>query len=801
MIILLVNYSRELQVNETCKFFTSKGVKKLIINYFRIIFIYFIIMKNIFIVDTINNTIDYNNYEDVYILVNTKNEKIPKEFYDLNLSDEIFDNISKNLIIYKTNNNILSVKIHKLSSVIISKENLSRYNIFNYDLSDNNLVIPILDISFNNVINYLDQFKKNNLSLLKDIYNLLLINKHYNNNLQNNNKLLELINNPLFTNYWETIDDIDKLNKNTNNNVVVNYEDLNYLLKNSINNKVVEHVDKSMVYDIFINLNSSYRLLLFCNMLASNNYCHYVINNYKILDLMKDFLRDYKYYNLFQYIIGYTWLQLYIDELNGDLSNNMFDINTANMLPRFILNAKLNNPYISCLNTDEYLSASDPNYSHGINTLDNFKKYLNIYCTNNEHINIFENINFKDYNAVICGSTFCACVQNEPTLIELFNDRSINNYFSEYYANSDIDIMFLINHTEPDNFITDKTNIEFIDKVRKFYDNINNNICNLNKPDALFTHNKLSFNKHIKLYLTKEIIHEVFNIDITHSDYNHYFLLLNTEKNIEKALTYYNKIYNEKLKEVNKDDYINYPELFEEKVIIKVIVSETFSISMNFKYYIKSPYINHEFELFCLKNVNNNSFNEIISTFHLPCVRGYYDGENVFMTPSCVSAHLTNINIDYKDSHYDIDNIIAKYHMRGFGTIMSHSKKRKFKASRPNNMKSYYDGLFNYVILEKLFTNNIYKPRLYFPELFTECDYVETENRYKKYKPLKQVVNYSSDKYSSLNLNVILDHNICKFKRYIIDIYLLETNIDNQKKNNKKIPIDDNDSSDYSDSD
>ena len=88
--------------------------------------------------------------------------------------------------------------------------------------------------------------------------------------------------------------------------------------------------------------------------------------------------------------------------------------------------------------------------------------------------------------------------------------------------------------------------------------------------------------------------------------------------------------------------------------------------------------MNHNFEIFNTKYPT--SFFSIISKFHLPCVRGYYNGDNVYLLPSCVSAANTLINLDYKYFAGSIDpiDIINKYRIRGYSTILNDSEKIKF---------------------------------------------------------------------------------------------------------------------------
>ena len=96
----------------------------------------------------------------------------------------------------------------------------------------------------------------------------------------------------------------------------------------------------------------------------------------------------------------------------------------------------------------------------------------------------------------------------------------------------------------------------------------------------------------------------------------------------------------------------------------------------NVKFKIDSQYLPHSFEIFSIKY---KSFFSTVSKFHLPIVRSYYNGNNVYLLPSCISACMTMMNIDYKyfaGSKDQID-IINKYRMRGFGTYLNAKEKMK----------------------------------------------------------------------------------------------------------------------------
>jgi len=102
-----------------------------------------------------------------------------------------------------------------------------------------------------------------------------------------------------------------------------------------------------------------------------------------------------------------------------------------------------------------------------------------------------------------------------------------------------------------------------------------------------------------------------------------------------------------------------------------------FIINENLKYKIASPFMPHSIEAF---KIRFNDYFGTVGSFHLPIVRGFYDGSTVKMTPSCISACMTMINIDYKyfAGSKDPIEIINKYRCRGFGTILNDKEKVRF---------------------------------------------------------------------------------------------------------------------------
>ena len=114
--------------------------------------------------------------------------------------------------------------------------------------------------------------------------------------------------------------------------------------------------------------------------------------------------------------------------------------------------------------------------------------------------------------------------------------------------------------------------------------------------------------------------------------------------------------------------------------VLPSLISDTnvlFIINENLKFKILSPFMPHPIEVFKIKFKN---YFGTVGSFHLPIVRAYYDGSTVKMTPSCISACHTMINIDYKyfAGSKDPIEILNKYLCRGVGTPINDKEKVRF---------------------------------------------------------------------------------------------------------------------------
>ena len=125
-----------------------------------------------------------------------------------------------------------------------------------------------------------------------------------------------------------------------------------------------------------------------------------------------------------------------------------------------------------------------------------------------------------------------------------------------------------------------------------------------------------------------------------------------------------------------------------------------FSICWSWKYSIESVYLWHNFEIF---NSREKEPFSLVSKFHLNCVKGYYTNidskkDNVFLLPSCIIAlqSFYNISMSYFHGKTNKYEIINKYRMRGFGTILNKVDIIKIKK----------------FIKENKFWRNLYNPKL-----------------------------------------------------------------------------------------
>lgn len=540
------------------------------------------------------------------------------------------------------------------------------------------------------------------------------------------------------------------------------------------NNKLL--ITKEQVTRLFNSLKSERDMFdLFNTLLISKEYCHLVLNNTVILTLMEPLFA--KFMPLYKYLFGYAWTCFYIEECifktkTTKDSRYVFDIRTANKLPVFPYSQDdiYQNPYFTFLVSDKVSDVSNNCMSTGlhsdfsgskIDTLENFKWKFNLFTTGNPNKNIFDGLDWSTKYAV-SGSMIPAFISVKPPLFDMVaNDKDSESnqwltYFNHFYSESDTDFM-----------CNDESVFDFIDSIGNVIGivskNLNQGVNQMDEVKVIVEPIKSTTIVITEQYLKEKIdnIREyvknqnlsmdelVVNIDT--NLIKEYFYGIYTDLKIKNNHIQHNSLINRNIKdEIKKmyDDYLKIVSIDEIKIVIvdykiskdthveqdseiyiymndikldneKVSSDKNIiilKVAENIKFKIRSNKLLHCIEAFRAKS---KDFFAVVGRFHLPCVRGYYNGETVYLEPSCISANMTYINIDYKyfAGVRDPIEILNKYRSRGFGIILNKDEKQHmlyYNQNIPNianmfNINGKSKDSFKNIFGFKDINSNIYK--------------------------------------------------------------------------------------------
>lgn len=414
-------------------------------------------------------------------------------------------------------------------------------------------------------------------------------------------------------------------------------------------------------------------------------------------------------------------------------SRYVMDINTACLLPKFYtLSQDLHqNPYTTYM-LDEKVADPMRNYQslwgmsdlkyYGTCTLPVFQKRFNLFMTGREDSDIFKGLNWKKFG--VSGSVIPACLQKWSPLIENVSTKDLSEadrflmFIRNYYSGSDVDLMCKCNNL-----------YEFMDLSVHVIDTIKNNITDYKDDDIHIDYVKNSMvhvtDDFIAEYLddikdhlfesgndefdTKKIKSLVNSLDTEMVEYI-YEKYLGAKKKINSNIS---KYYSENVKQKKNHEMTKkllklfvkktprdkirvkmQPEFLKGKDILgdnnngysgemKFYVNDfksekdhvspennklLFVVLETIRFQFTSPKIMRCIELFSTKWPD---FFALVGKFHYPCVRAYYQGDNVWIEPSCLTAMMTGNNMDYKyfSSTKDPTKIGNKYRTRGFGSM------------------------------------------------------------------------------------------------------------------------------------
>lgn len=112
------------------------------------------------------------------------------------------------------------------------------------------------------------------------------------------------------------------------------------------------------------------------------------------------------------------------------------------------------------------------------------------------------------------------------------------------------------------------------------------------------------------------------------------------------------------------------------------------STGKSYKYYFSGTLLPRSVEVF---RFYTRSPTQGVRDFHLPCVRGIYDGQELYLMPSAVCAAFSGVCINFKlvlDTAH-ASEIILKYYSRGYRTILGSKESRFLERSLQENPEKY----------------------------------------------------------------------------------------------------------------
>jgi hypothetical protein len=258
--------------------------------------------------------------------------------------------------------------------------------------------------------------------------------------------------------------------------------------------RIKHFINQEQLNETMMEMSPKNRFQLFFNLLVSPDYCHLVINNGDLWDMMENVIDRCK--PLVRYCLFYTYLSLYLQEnikksfLRREdtcilaLSNAMKIPNfpylqsNINSHPAIAAAHLINSKVIPKENFYGIPSIRDKNTlrrdENSLNDTNTFKERLNIFITGNSGKNYLSKMDWN--NIHITGSVMAACIPKRHPLLSLYrgnipdgimnpSDYIHHRYFCEYYGDSDVDV--LINISNP---------IKLYERAQKFKNDLEEGI-------------------------------------------------------------------------------------------------------------------------------------------------------------------------------------------------------------------------------------------------------------------------------------------------------------------------------------
>jgi len=702
----------------------------------------------------------YKYYDTVYLLLPL--EQLDSELIESVVDDDKLLKLQNSLIVLPKKIKLMRIPILFEWGKSVNKKYLEKCHLgsINYEsLPEKVLVLPMFIFPYDQMISFLELFKNKDwleeLILNFKLAEFLKISPNYSeikNQLEytpvtywskDNNCKINASNRFQMRNFqwkmfrsnsskFKTVEELKKYNLKDDNylsiffktygNLDSKFGTIDFKLHNLP--KINTTFSPEQFNEFMLSLKNKERFNLFNSILVSPEYCHLIMKNEEIWNIMEPMIN--KSLPLYRYLFFYTYLSLYLQEnikktyLKQE-DSSIIPINVASKLPNFpylqseqnshpaisagqLVHNKMYTPKnfygISCLSPSKNLGSDE----YLLSNFEEFQQRLNIFMTGNSVKNIFSCVDFE--NIHLTGSLIPACGLKKHPLVNNFTgvipsgvdnfDYLYHRYFSEFYSESDVDVLFTIN--DPFKFyervLQFKQQVEEGMNLYEGSNKFNLNMKNVRKGYLRFNYAFVT-KKLLPYWKEKGVektIQEIFTT-LDEDETKKLFLPFYQEK-IKFHLYRIQEEYTKKEKEELKTKY---PHFFEpitldlimldhyEQIDKKKMKVEDMEIPdeekdydgepfydarESFKYNLSHPTLNHHFECFSIPFEDPWS---TINKFHLGQVRGYYNGKNVYYTISAIMALQTKLSPDYRImfGSKDPGEILNKYRMRGFGCILN----------------------------------------------------------------------------------------------------------------------------------
>jgi hypothetical protein len=149
-------------------------------------------------------------------------------------------------------------------------------------------------------------------------------------------------------------------------------------------------------------------------------------------------------------------------------------------------------------------------------------------------------------------------------------------------------------------------------------------------------------------------------------------------------------------------------------------------------------------------------------------VRAYYNGSNVFMTPSFITSQMTFMNIDYKYfvGSRDPIEIINKYRLRGYGTWLSHSEIIQYD-TYTKKMPLWGEILARKYTGALVINDLFFKPRLWNENAYSDMNAIDLKERYVDDNTIKPLMTHNNSNKLYINMCIRYPHSKNKFDNEI----------------------------------